>query len=226
MKPFLALAFVGMLALPGHAASAPTVERIRGTIEAVEAGSITVRTIDGTTATLAMKTDVKVVALARSSLGAITDGAFVGAATKGDDPPRALEVHIFPEAMRGTGEGHREWDAIPDTLAGEGRVKSAMTNGTVKAATTPAPRVRSAMTNGTVARSAGASGDRMLTLTYDNGQSKVIAVSPQTPVVAYEPADRSAIRSGAKVFVIAERDGGTLTAVRAIVGKDGVTPPM
>ena len=135
-------------------------------------------------------------------------------------------MHIFPEAMRGTGEGHRDWDMIPDTLAGGGRVKSAMTNGTVKAATAPAPRVKSAMTNGTVSSSSAAGGAQTLTLTYGDGQSKTVAVSPQTSIVAYEPADQSALRPGAKVFVTAERDGDRLTAVRAAVGKDGVTPPM
>ena len=82
------------------------------------------------------------------------------------------------------------------------------------------------MTNGTVARSTGATGETMLTLTYNKGQSLTIAVSPQTPVVAYAPADLSVIRNGAKVFVTAERDGDRLTAVRIAVGKDGLTPSM
>ena len=128
--------------------------------------------------------------------------------------------------MRGTGEGHRDWDTIPDTLAGSGRVKSAMTNGTVKAAAAPAPRVKSAMTNGTVFKSSAANGEQSLTLTYDNGQSKMVMVSPQTPIVAYEPADQSAILPGAKIFITAERDGDKLTAVRAAGGKDGATPAL
>ncbi len=226
MKLFMVPAVAGLLALPGAALAAPTPERIRGTVEAVEPGSMTIRTIDGATATLALTKTTKVIALVRSSLSAITEGSFVGTATKGDNPPQALEVHIFPEAMRGTGEGHRDWDMIPDTLAGGGRVKSAMTNGTVKAATAPAPRVKSAMTNGTVSSSSAAGGAQTLTLTYGDGQSTTVAVSPQTSIVAYEPADQSALRPGAKVFVTAERDGDRLTAVRAAVGKDGVTPPM
>ncbi len=226
MKLFMVPAVVGLLTLPGAVLAATTPERIRGTVEAVDAGSMTVRTIDGGTATIALTQNTKVVSLAKSSLSAITDGTFVGTATKGDNPPQALEVHIFPESMRGTGEGHRDWDTIPDTLAGGGRVKSAMTNGTVKAATAPAPRVKSAMTNGTVSKSSAAGGEQTLTLTYDNGQTKTVAVSPQTPIVAYELADPSAIRAGAKIFVTAERDGDKLTAIRAAVGRDGVTPPM
>ncbi|MGH1592227.1 metal ABC transporter permease [Methylobacterium phyllosphaerae] len=226
MKLFMVPAVVGLLALPGVVLAAPAPERIRGTIDAVDAGSMTVHTIDGTTATIALNKETKVVSLVKSSLSAIMDGSFVGTATKGDNPPTALEIHIFPEAMRGTGEGHRDWDTIPDTLAGGGRVKSAMTNGTVKASAAPAPRVKSAMTNGTVSKNSAANGEQMLTLTYGNGESKTVAVSPRTPIVSYEPADQSAIRPGAKVFVTAERDGDKLTAVRAAVGKDGVTPPM
>ena len=226
MKSRLVLVLAGLLALPHTVLAAAPVERIRGTVEAVEAGSMTVRTIDGASATVVLTKDTKVVSVVRSSLDAITDGVFLGTATKGDDPPTALEIHIFPESMRGTGEGHRDWDTIPDTLAGGGRTKSAMTNGTVKAATAPGPRVKSAMTNGTVARSTGAGGETTLTLTYDKGLSRTITVSPQTPIVAYEPSDQSVIRSGAKVFVTAERDGATLTAARVAVGKDGVTPAM
>lgn len=226
MKLFMVPAVAGLLALPSAVLAAPTPERIRGTVEAVDAGSMTLHTIDGGTATIALTKDTKVVSVVKSSLSAITDGSFVGTATKGDNPPTALEIHIFPESMRGTGEGHRDWDTIPDTLAGGGRVKSAMTNGTVKAGSAPAPRVKSAMTNGTVAKSTAASGEQTLTLTYDNGQSKTVAVSPQTPIVAYEAADQSVIRPGSKIFVTAERAGDKLTAVRAAVGKDGVTPSM
>ena len=226
MKLFMGRAVVCLLALPGAVLAASAPERIRGTVEAVDAGSMTVHTIDGGTATIALTKDTKVVSLVKSSLSAITTGSFVGTATKGDNPPTALEIHIFPEAMRGTGEGHRDWDTIPDTLAGGGRVKSAMTNGTVRVAASPAPKVKSAVTNGTVSRSSAANGEQMLTLTYGDGEAKTVAVLPQTPIVAYEPADQSAIRPGAKVFVTAERHGDTLTALRANVGKDGVTPPM
>lgn len=226
MMRFMILALGGFAVVPGGAMATPVIERVRGTIEATDAGSVTVRTIDGTIMSLALTPATKVIAVAKSSLSAIMDGSFVGTATKGDNPPRALEVHIFPESMRGTGEGHREWDVIQDTLAGDGRVKSAMTNGSVKAAAAAPPRVKSAMTNGTVARSTGTGGDQMLTLAYNNGQSKTIAVSPQTPIVSYEPTDQSALRDGAKVFGIIEHDGDRLTAVRVMIGKDGITPPM
>ena len=164
-----------------------------------------------------------------SSLDAIRDGVFIGTATKGE-PPVALEVVLFPEAMRGTGEGHYDWDMIPDHTAGGAPVRSAMTNGTVKAdvrSTAPdAPRVKSAMTNGTVKASRGGA-ERTLTVDYGQGQSLQILVPPQAPVVSFEPASAAAVAPGAKVFVIAARgDDGRITARRVAVGKGGLTPPM
>ena len=226
MRVGAAIAVSGLMMFASGVSAAPPFERIRGTIEAVDAGSMIVRPIDGASESIRLTRDTKVVSVAKSSLDAIRDGVFVGTATKGDNPPRALEIHIFPESMRGTGEGHRDWDVIPDTLAGGGRVRSAMTNGTVKTAPGPAPRVKSAMTNGTVARSATGTGETMLTLSYDKGQSLTVAVSPQTPIVSYEPADLTIVRTGSKAFVTAERVGDTLTAMRVAVGKDGLTPSM
>jgi hypothetical protein len=226
MRLFLIPTVASLLTVPSAVLAAQMPERIRGMVETVETGSMTVHTIDGGTATIALTKETSVVSLVKSSLKAITGGSFIGTATKGDNPPTALEIHIFPESMRGTGEGHRDWDMIPDTLAGGGRVKSAMTNGTVKATVPPAPRVKSAMTNGTVSKSSAVNGEQMLTLTYGNGESRTVAVSPQTPIVAYELADQSAIRPGAKVFITATRVGDKLTAIRVNVGKDGITPAM
>ncbi len=221
------LAAAGLLGLTVSAqAAAP--ERLRGTIEAVEPGALTLKTQDGKTERVALADDTKVAWVVRSSLDQIKDGTFIGTATKGDNPPTALEVVLFPEAMRGTGEGHYPWDEITDTTAdGGAKVKSAMTNGTVKADPASAPRVRSSMTNGTVkAGSAGEAGGRTLTVTYGTDGAKTILVPPTAPVVTFEPADRAALSAGAKAFVIAARDGSGLSARRVAVGKDGLTPPM
>ena len=219
--PLLALA--GLLSV-GGAQAAPVVERVRGTIEAVAPGAITLKTIDGVSETIALGDDTKFVSVLKASLDDVKEGTFIGTATKGENPRTAIEVVLFPEAMRGTGEGHYGWDAIPDTTAGGTRVKSAMTNGTVKA-DAPAPRVKSAMTNGTVSGSATASGARTLTVTYKEGAQTVV-VLPETPVVTFEPADRTVLKPGAKAFVTAARDGTALSARRVAVGKDGLTPPM
>lgn len=218
-----ALALVGLFTLTA-AEAAPAVERLRGTIEKVEPGSITLKTIDGTSETIALADDTKFVSVVKASLDDVKDGTFIGTATKGENPRTAIEVLLFPEAMRGAGEGHYGWDTIPDTTAGGARVKSAMTNGTVKA-DAPAPRVKSAMTNGTVSSSVAGAGERTLTVTYKDG-AQTIVVPPQVPVVTFEPADKAVLKPGAKAFVTAARDGTSVSARRVAVGKDGLTPPM
>nr|WP_238201271.1 metal ABC transporter permease [Methylobacterium aerolatum] len=212
---------------PVHAA-AP--ERLRGTIESIEPTALTLKTRDGQIEKVALKDDAKISWVVPASLDQIKEGTFIGTATKGENPMTALEVVLFPEAMRGTGEGQYAWDEITDTTAGGGpKVKSAMTNGTVKAETTGStggPRVKSAMTNGTVKSDAAKDGTRILTVNYGGGQSSTIVVPHTAPVVTFEPAGRTALSAGAKVFVVGTRNEGGFTASRVAVGKDGLTPPM
>ena len=165
--------------------------------------------------------------MVKSSLDAIKDGVFIGTATKGENPPTALEVVLFPEAMRGTGEGHYAWDTITDhTAAGGAKVKSAMTNGTVKAEILRRPEGEERDDQRHRAKSSGAAGEKMLTVTYGKDGSKQIAVPPQAPIVAFEPADKAVLKPGAKVFAVVARDGETLSGKLVAVGKDGLTPPM
>jgi hypothetical protein len=203
--------------------AAPQVERLRGTIERVEADAVTIRTRAGATETIRLGAGTRVAQLAPATLDQVKDGSFIGTAAKAGakpgDPPVALEVLIFPEAMRGAGEGHYPWDRLPDA-AGSGPVETSMTNGTVKV-----PEVETSMTNGTVAGAAGGSGGRTLTVSY-KGQSLAVAVPPGTPIVMLEPADRAVLVPGAKVFASAVRDGDRLEARNISVGKDGLTPPM
>ena len=219
-------AATGLLALTGAASAAPQLERVRGTIDSADANSVTIKTNDGKSETVQLG-GAKFVWVAKSSLDAIKDGVFIGTATKGENPMTALEVVIFPDSMRGTGEGHYAWDAITDhTAAGGAKVKSAMTNGTVKAESSAGPKVKSAMTNGTVAKSTAASGEKTLTVTYDKEGSKQIAVPPQAPIVAFEPADKGILKPGSKVFAVVAKDGEKLDGKLVAVGKDGLTPPM
>ena len=229
MAKITTLALMSLLAITSGAQAAPKVERLRGTVEAVKGDGFTLKTIDGKTEAVALPPDAKVSWVIPASLDEIKDGVFIGTATKGE-PPVALEVVLFPEAMRGTGEGHYDWDMIPDHTAGGAQVKSAMTNGTVKAdtrSTAPdAPRVKSAMTNGTV-RASGGGAERTLTVDYGKGQSIQVLVPPSAPVVTFAPADASALKPGAKAFVVVAREeDGRLAARRVAVGKDGLTPPM
>lgn len=224
MRTLTKLAVAG-LSLLSSTAFAADLERVRGTIEKVDSDTLTVAGEGGPkTVSLAGARYAWVV---KSSLDTIKDGAFIGTATKGENPMTALEVVIFPEALRGQGEGHYAWDAITDhTAAASGaKVKSAMTNGTVQSTGSAAPKVKSAMTNGTVASSAAAGGSRTLTVSYKEG-SKQIVVPPQAPVVAFEPSDKAVLQPGAKVFVVAAPEGGKLGAKFVAVGKDGLTPPM
>ncbi|KMO43733.1 hypothetical protein VQ03_06550 [Methylobacterium tarhaniae] len=209
------------IAAVGTAWAAPQVERLRGTIERVEADTVTIRTRAGTVEAIRLGPGTRVAQLAPASLDQVKDGSFIGTAAKAGekpgDPPVALEVLIFPEAMRGTGEGHYPWDRLPD---GAGPVETSMTNGTVKV-----PEVETSMTNGTVAGGSSVGGGRTLTVSY-KGQSLAVAVRPGTPIVMLEPADRTVLVPGAKVFASAVRDGERLDARSISVGKDGLTPPM
>jgi hypothetical protein len=140
-----------------------------------------------------------VVAIVPIALEAIKPGSFIGtAAVPGADGTlRALEVHVFPESMRGTGEGHRPFDLQP----------------------------QSTMTNGTVGSVTGTTG-RTMTITYQGGE-KTIDIPPGTPIVTYEPATRAMLVAGAHVILFGtEADGGAITATRIAVGKDGLVPPM
>jgi hypothetical protein len=225
-----AIAVAALTTLAG-AAQAAELQRVRGTIESSDAGSVTIKTTDGASETVQLG-GAKFAWVVKSSLDQIKDGTFIGTATKGENPMTALEVVLFPESMRGTAEGHYGWDAIPDHTAGGGPVvKSSMTNGTVKASAGAgaggAPKVKSSMTNATVASSTAASGgERTLTVTYDKDGSKTIVVPQKAPIVAFEPADKSILTPGGKIFVVAAKDGGKLEGKLVAVGKDGLTPPM
>ena len=220
-----AFAAASLFALAASASAAPTVQRLRGTIESVANGTLTIKTNEGKSTVIALGGDTKYASVSKSSLDTIKDGVFIGTATKGENPPTALEVVLFPESMRGTGEGHYDWDEITDTTAGGQAVKSAMTNGTVKASAAR-PLTKSAMTNGTVKSGTAAGGGKTLTVTFSGDKSLEIVVPPSAPIVALEPADMSVLKPGAKVFLAAAVDGEKLDAKRVMVGKDGVTPPM
>jgi len=176
--------------------------RVRGTIEAVDGSVLTVRSRDRQMVyKIKVADDAVVRGLVPASLGEIKANAFVGVSglPQPDGSQKALEVHIFPEAMRGTGEGHGAWDLIPD---------STMTNATV------ASMVK------------GVEGD-VITLRYTGGEKKVI-VLPQTRIVTFVPGDKRDLARGAKIFINAARRlaDGTLEARSIAVGRDGLAPPM
>ena len=218
------IAAAGLVAMTAVAVAAP--ERIRGTVESVSDGMMKVKTGDGGTKDLVLSPDTKFVWVVNSSLDDVKDGKFIGTATKGDNPPMALEVVVFPASMNGTAEGHYAWDSLQDTTGADKMTKSKMTNGTIKSSSMGAPMTKSKMTNGTIKQGSMSGKDKMITVTYDKGQELKIAVPPSAPIVAFDPADKSIVTSGATVFAVAAPDGGKLDAKLVAIGKGDVKPPM
>jgi len=196
----LALALGAVLAVAGGAHAADDV-RVRGTVSAFDGSTLTVKTREGDTDAIKLIAGWKVSGVAKASLDDIKVGDFVGVASApaADGSEGALEVVIFPAALKGTGEGSRPWDLQPN----------------------------SSMTNATVADAVTAVDGRTVTLSYDDGQQKKIAIPDNTPIVTFATAMPTDLTPGAAVFVLAERGGdGALTSGRVVVGNHGVAPPM
>jgi hypothetical protein len=212
--------------VPAVAADQPAAPvHIRGTVLDVTGTGFTVQTAAGPQ-TIALATVTKIAGVVPSSLDAIKAGTFIGTANvPGASGSRALEVVVFPDAMKGTGLGDYAWDLPGKSGAGSAMTNgnvtsSAMTNGTVKAMKHPA---MSAMTNGTVKTSSG-SGARTLVVDYGKGE-KTINVPANVPVVTFAPADKTAIVKGAHVFVVG-KPGNPVGAGLVAVGLNGTVPPM
>lgn len=174
--------------------------RIRGTIDALTGRDLALTTREGGKVTVRLAENAGVSAVRKMALADITPGTFIGtAAEPGPDGVwRALEVLVFPEAMRGTGEGHFAWDLTPT----------------------------SSMTNATVDSAVQGNDGKSLTLTA-RGQQVQVMVPPEVPVVTLIPASLEDLRPGAQVFLSATPAAdGTLNAARVTVAKDGVVPPM
>jgi hypothetical protein len=191
----------------------PAQSRIRAIVVSFTAPTLTVKSEDGDTISLTVPADLRIMANATATLADIKPGDFVGsAADKGPDGKlHAEEVHIFPEAMRGTGEGHRPMGPDPNR---------SMTNGTVSAAP-PDPDART-MTNGTVSAASGDS-SRTITIQYDGGVQE-IEVGPDVPIITLVVGDASLLKPGAEVSIVAVQKDGGLVATRLTAEKDGVKP--
>src|SRR5438128_6753872 len=193
-------------------------QRIPGDVVALDRQNLKLTTNSGEVLTVKLGSNYSVSARSRADPGSIATVAFVGttAVPMPDGTLTALEVHVFPESMRGTGEGHRPVDVMPG---------STMTNATV-AAVQPAGKgaPTSTMSNATVASAVPADEGRKMILKYQGGEKSVV-VRKETPIVMVEPGDRSLLVPGAHVVLTATRQAdGTLTADRVTVGKDGLVP--
>ena len=197
---FAGIAFLAALALCSASAQSPQTVRLRGVIEKIDGNTLTAKSDKGDELKINLADKLAVVTVAKASLADIKEGSFIGsgAMPQPDGSQKAIEVHIFPESMRGTGEGHRPWDGAPN---------STMTNGTVGTAVT------------------GVDGP-VITVKYKDGEKKII-VGPNVPIVAFGIGDMSAVKPGAAFTVTAavKKPDGSFDISRINVGRDGVVPP-
>jgi hypothetical protein len=199
-RPLIAVAMVAVSTLSALAQRAPVPTRVRGTIESVNGDTMQVKARSGEDVKLHIASDVNVSGITRISLADIKPGSFVGATTVPgpDGGANAVEVHVFPESMRGTGEGSRPYDLKPN----------------------------SSMTNATVSESVVGNDGHTLLVKYKDGEKKVF-VADDTPVVTFVPGDKSDLKAGAKVIAFMKQlPDGSFETNRVSVGRDGLTPPM
>jgi hypothetical protein len=210
------------------AAAAPVDEHIRGQIVSVRPDTLLVHTSDGLNVSIALNEGTHYLLVVPTNGDSIEPGSYIGTATKNTGSSQiALEVMIFPAAMRGINPGHFPYDRLPDTtVAGGATVASMMTNGDVEAVGVSAGgTVSTMMTNGDVAARASQNGLKKLTITYKGGQQTIL-VPPTAPIVKLVPMMVSGLAGGAFVFVDSARDGDSFTANLVAVGAEGLKPPF
>jgi hypothetical protein len=200
MRPLHLLAFALLVPFAAAAWAQGSTQRIRGDVVAIEGQKLQVRSRSGEMLSIDLADQYTVTSVVRIAPEAITPGSFVGTAAvpQPDGTERALEVLVFPESGRGSGEGHYAWDLQPGSM----------------------------MTNATVAKVIDIDNARRMTLKYKDGEN-VVTIPPNIPIVTFEPGSREMLRPGAHVMLGATvRPDGSLTATRVSVGKDGLVPPM
>ncbi|MBK5345313.1 hypothetical protein JFU48_28680 [Pseudomonas sp. TH49] len=195
------IALLGLLsATAGQAADAPGMRLgVRGEITGVGADSLKVHVNSGENVVIRLNPDTRIRAVTLANIEDIKPGSYIGSAAmpQEDGTLKALEVHVFPPELAGSGDGHRPFDLAKG---------SSMTNGSV----------------GDLVVSNG----RVLTVNYKGGQQKIL-VPEDVPIVNLTPGDRSLLKVGVKIVSFVTQDAdGTLTAQSISAGKDGVTPPM
>jgi hypothetical protein len=180
--------------------AAPPTQRIRGDVIALDGLNLQVKSRSGEAFTVKLADSYTVSAVVKIGIERVVPGSYVGIASmpRPDGTQRAIEVLLFPEARRGSGEGHYPWDLQPGSM----------------------------MTNATVAEVVAVDKDRRMTLKYKDGE-KTVLVPQEAPVVTFEPGERAMLQPGAHIIVsAAKQSDGSLTAAGVAVGKDGLVPPM
>jgi hypothetical protein len=202
MRKIAIAALIALAVGPAFAQSPPagTPTRIRGTVDKLDGQNLMVKSRDGQTLTIELAANVAVITLVKKSIADIKAGDYVASTgVKGTDGKiHAIEVRIFPEAARGTGEGQYPWDLMPDSI----------------------------MTNATVGKVDQAPQGPVLHVSFKGTESEY-TVGPDVPVLANGPGDISLLKPGVAVFVIAvKHEDGKLTSGRLYAEKDGIKPPM
>jgi hypothetical protein len=196
----LALAVAAMALVSASAFADGTPVRVRGSVVSLDRSKLVVHAKDGSDVTVNLADNFAALAVVKSSMADIKEGTFIGTATvtQPDSTLRSLEVVVFPDKMRGTGEGHYPWDLGSSSM----------------------------MTNATVANAVKGIDGQTVTVTYKGGEKK-IEIPANVPVVALVPATKEDIAPGAIVFVPTQRQSdGSLHGGAILFGKDGVIPPM
>jgi hypothetical protein len=198
MRILAAVALVMATAVTAAPAQQQT-QRVHGIIEKVDGNTLLIKSSAGEV-TLTLTNDALVVGVVRATIADLKEGAYIGsgALPQADGTQKAVEVHIFPESQRGTGDGHRiNWDGAP--------------GGT--------------MTNGAVGETVSSVDGPVITVKYKGGEKKVV-VGPDVPIIRYEAGDRSELKPGVAVSVrtATKKEDGAFTASRINVGRDGVAP--
>src|SRR5438094_8514546 len=147
--------------------------RIRGTVEKLDGQNLTVKDRSGQSMNVKLADNFVVVGIFKGSVADIASGKFIGTTTVGERNGAlvAIEVHIFPESMRGTGEGHYDWDLKP----------------------------QSKMTNANVEQTVAGVDGQMLSVKYKDGEKKIL-VTPDTAIVTYATGDKRDLKPGTKIF--------------------------
>ncbi len=204
MRLAIAAALIGAVATAVALAQQPASPRsqpirLRGVIDKVDGRVVLAKSANAEPITLKLADKALVVAVVKASAADIKPGLFIGsgAMPQPDGSQKAIEVHIFAESMRGTGEGHRPWTAPNST-----------------------------MTNGTVGASVAGVDGPVVTVRYQDGEKKIV-VGPNVPIVRYEIADAGAITPGAPFSAIAtgKAADGSFEVSRLNIGRDGASPP-
>ena len=191
--------FAATAALAQAPAPAPQTVRLRGVIEKVDGNTVTAKSDKGDAVKINLADKMMVVGVVKATMADIKEGSYIGsgAMPQPDGSQKAIEVHIFAETMRGTGDGHRPWDGAPN---------STMTNGTVGTTVTGV--------NGPV-----------VTVKYKDGEKNIV-VGPDVPIVRYEVMNTGALKPGVafSVLAAAKQPDGSYNISRINVGRDGVVP--